>query len=55
MKPPKQEHMQMESIQRVYRPREEVTSPTKMMESILITGVVDAKQKRDIMTLDVAT
>jgi len=41
------------STQRDYIPKEEATSPTAATESILITGVVDAKQKRDVMTLDV--
>jgi hypothetical protein len=41
------------STQRAYIPREEATSPTAATEAILITAVVDAKQGRDVMTLDV--
>ncbi len=41
------------STQRAYIPREEATSPTASTPAILITGVIDAKQNRDIMTLDV--
>jgi hypothetical protein len=41
------------SSQRAYIPREEATSPTASTEAILITGVIDAKQHRDVMTLDV--
>ena len=40
-------------MQRPYTPKEEATSPTAATESILLTGVVEAKQNRDIMTLDV--
>jgi hypothetical protein len=41
------------STQRAYIPREEATSPTASTESILMTAVIDAKQERDVMTLDV--
>ena len=41
------------STQREYIPREEATSPTAATEAILITGVLDAKQRRDVMTLDI--
>jgi hypothetical protein len=41
------------STQREYIDREEATSPTAATEAILITGVIDAKQRRDIMTNDV--
>jgi hypothetical protein len=41
------------SSQRAYIAREDVSSPTAASESIITTGVVDAKQKRDVMTLDV--
>jgi hypothetical protein len=33
--------------------REEASSPTAASEAIIITGVIDAKQKRDIMALDI--
>jgi hypothetical protein len=41
------------STQRPYTPKEEAASPTAATEAIMITGVIDAKQRRDIMTLDV--
>jgi hypothetical protein len=42
------------STQRTYIAREEATSPTAAAtDAILITGVIDAKQQRDVMTLDV--
>jgi hypothetical protein len=41
------------STQREYMDREEAASPTAMTESIIITGVVDAKQHRDVMTADI--
>ena len=40
------------SIQREYIPKEAASSPIVAKESILITGVVEAKQRRDIMILD---
>jgi hypothetical protein len=33
--------------------REEASSPTAALEAIITTGVIDAKQKRDVMTLDI--
>ena len=33
--------------------REEAASPTAAMESILLTSVIDAKERRDIMTADI--
>eukprot|EP00543_Licmophora_paradoxa_P010625 CAMPEP_0202466662 /NCGR_PEP_ID=MMETSP1360-20130828/69430_1 /ASSEMBLY_ACC=CAM_ASM_000848 /TAXON_ID=515479 /ORGANISM="Licmophora paradoxa, Strain CCMP2313" /LENGTH=141 /DNA_ID=CAMNT_0049090879 /DNA_START=1 /DNA_END=423 /DNA_ORIENTATION=+ len=41
------------STQRSYTPKEEASSPTASSEAILITGVVEAKQHRDVMTLDI--
>jgi hypothetical protein len=41
------------STQREYMDRDEAASPTAMTESIVITGVIDAKQRRDIMTADI--
>ena len=41
------------STQRAYIPKEEAASPTAATESILLTGAIEAKQKRDVMTLDV--
>jgi hypothetical protein len=41
------------SIQRDYIPREDAASPTASTESFLITGVIEAKQRREIMTLDI--
>ena len=39
---------------RVGGPKEEATIPTAANEAILITGVIEAKQQRDIMTLPTA-
>jgi len=41
------------STQRAYMEREESASPTVMTESILITGCIEAKQRRDVMTCDI--
>jgi hypothetical protein len=41
------------STQRAYIPREEALSPTAASEAIITTGVIDAKQRRDVMTLDI--
>eukprot|EP00957_Ditylum_brightwellii_P185371 14115004-Ditylum_brightwellii.AAC.1 len=41
------------SMQRTYIAREEAASPTATTEAILITGVIEAKQQRDIMMLDI--
>ena len=41
------------STQRAYISREEVTSPTVSLEAIITTGVIDAKQRRDVMTLNI--
>jgi hypothetical protein len=41
------------STQRTYIAREEATSPTAATDAILITGGIEAKQRRDVMTLDV--
>jgi hypothetical protein len=41
------------STQRAYISREEALSPTAALEAIIITGVIDAKQKRDVMKLDI--
>jgi hypothetical protein len=39
--------------QRAYISREEASSPTTSSGAIIATGVIDAKQKRDVMTLDI--
>jgi hypothetical protein len=39
-----------ESTQRAYISREEASSQTAASEAIVTTGVIDAKQKRDVMT-----
>jgi hypothetical protein len=39
------------STQRAYIAREEASSLTAASEAIIMTGVIDAKQKRDVMTL----
>jgi hypothetical protein len=41
------------STQRAYISREEASSPTAASEAIITIGVIDAKQKRDVMTLDI--
>jgi hypothetical protein len=41
------------STQCAYIAREEASSPTAASEAIIITGVIDAKQNRDVMTLDI--
>ena len=41
------------STQQSYIHKDEAASPTATMEAILITGVIDAKQGQDVMTLDV--
>jgi hypothetical protein len=41
------------NTQRTYIAREEATSPTAATDAILITGVIEAKQRRDVMKLDV--
>ena len=41
------------STQGEYMDRDEATSPTAMTESIIITGVIEAKQRRDMMTADI--
>jgi hypothetical protein len=33
--------------------REDVASPTAALESIMITGVIKAKEERDVMTCDI--
>eukprot|EP00957_Ditylum_brightwellii_P073338 5573548-Ditylum_brightwellii.AAC.2 len=41
------------STQRSYANKDEASSPTAATEAILITGVIKAKQSRNIMTLDI--
>jgi hypothetical protein len=41
------------SIQHTYMECNDATSPTAMMELILITATIDAKQKRDVMTANI--
>ncbi len=41
------------STQRAYISREQASSPTVSSEAIITTGVIDAKQRRDVMTLDI--
>ena len=41
------------STQRKYTPKDEAASPTAATDSILVTGTIDAKQRRDVMTLDI--
>ena len=41
------------STQRDYIPREDAASPTASTEAVLLTGVIGAKQQRDVLTLDI--
>ena len=41
------------STQRLYILHEEATGPTAASEAIITTGVIDMKQKKDVMTLDI--
>ena len=41
------------STQRPYTPKEEAASPTAATDSIFVTATIDAKQNRDVMTLDI--
>jgi hypothetical protein len=41
------------STQQAYISREEAASPTVWSEAIITTGLIDAKQRRDVMTLDI--
>jgi hypothetical protein len=41
------------STQREYIDRDDAASPTATAESILITGIIEAKQRRDVMTADI--
>ena len=42
-----------DSIQRSYIPKDDELSSTATTESILITGELEAKQKRDVITMDI--
>ena len=39
--------------QRLYIPKEEVTSPTVQLESLILTMLIDAQEGRDIAVADV--
>ncbi len=41
------------SVQRKWMDREEVSSPTVSTEATLITGVIEAREKRDVATCDI--
>jgi hypothetical protein len=41
------------SIQRKFMKEEEASSPTVAAESILLTRIIKAKEKRDVMTTDI--
>ena len=41
------------SVQRDWMTKEESTSPTTTLESVIITAVVDAKENRDVATVDI--
>ena len=42
-----------ESTQRAYMSREEASSPASTIESVFITSAIDAKERREVATLDV--
>jgi hypothetical protein len=42
------------SKQRSWMEREETSSPTTQVESILLTAVIEAKEGRDVMTADIS-
>ena len=50
----KARHCANGSTQRSYIPKEKSSSPTVSTDSVLITGVIDAKQQRDVMTIDMS-
>ena len=39
--------------QRLYITKEESTAPTVMNESVMVTSIIDAKERRDVVTADV--
>ena len=41
------------STQRAYTRKEEVASPTVLTESVLLTAAIEAKENRDVMTIDI--
>ena len=41
------------SVQRNYINKEEAASPTVLIESILLTGVIEAKEKQDVITANI--
>jgi hypothetical protein len=41
------------SIQQKFIKKEEASSPTVATESILLTGIIKAKEKRDVMTTNI--
>ena len=49
----KARHCANGSTQRAYMDREETSSPTVSTESVLLTAVIEAEERRDVATLDV--
>ena len=39
--------------QRLYTPKDEASSPTVATESVLLSCVIDAKERRDVATVDI--
>jgi hypothetical protein len=49
----KARHCANGSTQRSYMSKEESSSPTVLTESVIITSMIEAKEKRDVMTSDI--
>ena len=41
------------SVQRKWMDKEDTASPTTALESVLLTSVIDAKEGRDVATVDI--
>lgn len=41
------------SVQRIYTSKQDTASPTVLTESILLTAITEAREKRDVMTVDI--
>ena len=49
----KARHCANGSKQRQWMPSEEAASPTVMTESVMLTGAIEAKERRDVATFDI--
>ena len=41
------------SVQRAWMSKEDSSSPTAYLESIMLTSAIDAKEEREVMTVDI--